>query len=108
MHIRFSVNASKWQVAFIEKQDDKVSIRMYNVTNLTHMYTVARACVSICILKILQAKELIRRAKAWRNKEWPEGKLCTGRPKSYLISILVLRAYELALKQHYGGTIEQR
>ena len=52
MHLhRFSVNASKWQVAFIEKQDDKVSIHMYNVTNLTHKYTVARACV-ICILKI--------------------------------------------------------
>ncbi len=55
-----------------------------------------------------QAKELIRRAKAWRNKEWPEGKQCIERPKSYLISILVLRAYELGLKQHYGGTIEQR
>ena len=27
-------------------------MHMYNVTNLTHMYTVASACVSIYILKI--------------------------------------------------------
>ncbi len=59
-------------------------------------------------MHINQAKELIRRAKAWRNKEWPEGTYLTGRPKSYLVSILVLKAYELASKQYYGRTIEQR
>lgn len=43
-----------------------------------------------------QVKEFIRRAKAWRNKVWPKGVGGTGRPKSYLISVLVLRAYEKA------------
>ena len=41
-----------------------------------------------------QVKEFIRRAKAWRNKKWPKGSSGSGRPKSYLMSVLVLRAYE--------------
>lgn len=40
-----------------------------------------------------QAKELIRRAKAWRNTQWREPG-CGGKPKSYLISLLVYYAYE--------------
>ena len=58
---------------------------------------------------IIQARELIRRAKAWRNGVWPDGVYCIGRPKSYLISILVLRAYEKAKSTPYlRGTIEKR
>ncbi len=36
MYCRFSVNASKWQVAFIEKQDDKVSIYTHDVHALQY------------------------------------------------------------------------
>ena len=39
-------------------------------------------------------KEYIRRAKAWRNREW--GRSVEGKPKSYLLSLLVVRAYEKA------------
>lgn len=56
-----------------------------------------------------KARELIRRAKAWRDGEWPEGERCIGRPKSYLISLLVVKAYEVAKQMPYRrGTIEQR
>jgi len=47
-------------------------------------------------LLMAQVKEFIRRAKAWRNRVWSKGAGGTGRPKSYLISLLVLRAYEKA------------
>nr|AGZ60267.1 2',5'-oligoadenylate synthetase [Tedania ignis] len=40
-----------------------------------------------------QVKEFIRRAKAWRNKKWAGQ---AGKPKSYLLSVIVLRAYERA------------
>ena len=46
----------------------------------------------------LQVKELIKRAKAWRNKLWSETKL-PNKPKSYLISLLVLNAYEKATER---------
>lgn len=42
-------------------------------------------------------KEYIRRAKAWRNREW--GKSKYGKPKSYLLSLLIVRAY----KNSHGG-----
>ena len=42
----------------------------------------------------IQAKEFIKRAKAWRNKKWEGGH--EGRPKSYLLSVIVLRAHETA------------
>ena len=42
-------------------------------------------------------KEYIRRAKAWRNREWMGSN--EGRPSSYLISLLVVKAYENADRQ---------
>ena len=42
-------------------------------------------------------KEYIRRAKAWRNREWMRSN--EGRPKSYLISLLVVKACENADRQ---------
>ena len=39
-------------------------------------------------------KEYIRRAKAWRNEVW--GKNKEGKPKSYLLSLLVVKACEKA------------
>lgn len=42
-----------------------------------------------------EVKELIKRAKAWRNTKWAS-KHTPGKPKSYLISVLVLRAFERA------------
>ena len=41
----------------------------------------------------VQVKEYIKRAKAWRNKEWADGD--GGMPKSYLLSLLVVKAYEM-------------
>ncbi len=43
-----------------------------------------------------QVKELIKRAKAWRNGEWPKEAGGSGRPKSYMLSVMVLSAYEKA------------
>jgi hypothetical protein len=48
-----------------------------------------------------QAKEYIRRAKAWRNKYFGADKL--GRPSSYLMSLLVVKAYETANRRYYGA-----
>ena len=38
-------------------------------------------------------KELIRRAKAWRNVTWKHEDGKSEKPKSYLISLLVIKAY---------------
>ena len=43
-------------------------------------------------------KEYIRRAKAWRNRVWGARK--EGKPKSYLLSLLVVRAYETSDKRN--------
>ena len=42
----------------------------------------------------VQVKEYIRRAKAWRNRMWPQDEGGEGKPSSYLMSLLVLKAYE--------------
>ncbi|XP_064392079.1 uncharacterized protein LOC135339747 isoform X1 [Halichondria panicea] len=71
MH-RFSVNASKWQVEFMRKKDQKVKV-------------------------------YIVRAKAWRNRLLPKSRVGRRSPSSFLISLLVLRAYEnQQLSQTYG------
>jgi hypothetical protein len=41
-----------------------------------------------------KAKEYIRKAKSWRNRVWSVDK--NGKPSSYLISLLVAKAYEMA------------
>ena len=46
-------------------------------------------------------KEYIRRAKAWRNEAWKHGE--EGMPLSYLMSLLVVKAYENA--GHYSGPV---
>ena len=53
--------------------------------------------VSVCnvvkYLRIsLQVLEYIRRAKAWRNNTWNDDE--SGRPSSYLVELLVIKAYE--------------
>ena len=40
----------------------------------------------------LQALEYIRRAKAWRNNAWDDDE--SGQPSSYLVELLVIKAYE--------------
>ena len=37
-------------------------------------------------------KELIKRAKKWRNDQWPDHLPNSGKPKSYLMSVLVIYA----------------
>ena len=46
------------------------------------------------LLYLLQVKEYARKAKEWRNEQWPEGSSGSGRPSSYLMSLLVVMAYE--------------
>ncbi len=45
----------------------------------------------------MQVKEFIKRAKAWRNKKWSHSHV--GKPKSYFLSLLVLKAYENAIER---------
>ena len=40
----------------------------------------------------MKIKELIKRAKKWRNDQWPDHLPNTGRPKSYLMAVLVISA----------------
>ena len=39
-----------------------------------------------------QVREYIKRAKAWRNNTWRDDE--DGRPSSYLMEVLVIKAYE--------------
>ena len=48
-------------------------------------------------------KELIQRAKAWRNAQWGSTYPGMKKPKSYFLSLLVLKAYERA-KKKVGNT----
>uniref|UniRef100_A0A1X7V266 2'-5'-oligoadenylate synthetase 1 domain-containing protein n=1 Tax=Amphimedon queenslandica TaxID=400682 RepID=A0A1X7V266_AMPQE len=41
-----------------------------------------------------EVKEYIKRFKAWRNLHWPKGQDAVGRPKSYLLGLLMIKAYE--------------
>ena len=51
---------------------------------------------------IMQVKELIRRAKKWRNDQWSSDAPDIGKPKSYLITILVIHAcWCYARQMHY-------
>jgi len=45
-------------------------------------------------------KELVKRAKAWRNKAWSRDS--TGKPKSYLIAVLIVHAFEKAKMETLG------
>ena len=55
---------------------------IYNIINISHN------------MQHFQVKEYIKRAKAWRNNKWMNNS--HGKPKSYLISLLVVGAYERA------------
>ena len=44
-------------------------------------------------------REFIKRAKAWRDKVWLRTTNGRGRPSSYLMSLLVIRAFEEAQKR---------
>ena len=40
-----------------------------------------------------KVKEYIKRAKSWRNRCWPTERPGTGRPKSFLLGLLVAEGY---------------
>ncbi len=82
----FSVSASKWQVEFFKHQQPQVQTLLY----------LFQAELRV---DLNQVKEFIKRAKAWRNVKWAGRK--PGKPKSFLLSVIVLRAYETAEKM--GG-----
>jgi hypothetical protein len=48
-----------------------------------------------------QAKEYIRRAKTWRNTHFGAG--TPDKPSSYLMSLLVVKSYEIANRRYYGA-----
>lgn len=88
---RFFVGAAKWQVKFMKKQDEQVKVS--GLSNLIiHVHTT-HTCV--------QVKVLIQRAKAWRNRQWPRAYPGQKKPKSYFLSLLVVKAYE-QVKKKYG------
>ena len=88
---RFSSGASKWQVEFFKHKPNQVSYTQFWPASyiLSH-----------------QVKELIRRAKAWRNIRWKGVR--EGKPKSFLMSVIVLSAYERAEKKTLGDTTIDR
>ena len=113
---RYSASAAKWQVQFFKQQSAQVlcvhvhvcvcechtwcvpmSPHTYSFSDTHHMY------VHTYIHILLQSRdfyrELIKRAKAWRDHMWPRGSGGTGRPSSYLISLLVARAFEKSQKK---------
>lgn len=53
-----------------------------------------------------EVKEYIRKAKAWRNKMWPVETGGAGKPSSYLISLLVLKAYETGGSSRINETLK--
>lgn len=52
--------------------------------------SVCNVAKYLCIS--LQVLEYIRRAKAWRNNTWNDDE--SGRPSSYMVELLVIKAYE--------------
>ena len=81
---RLTVCAAKWQVAFFKKKPNEVSVHYSKLYTIHSWFFI-----------VVKVKEYIRRAKAWRNKIWPKGEAVEGRPSSYLMSLLVLRAFEI-------------
>ena len=76
----YSVCASKWQREVFKRQDQ---VRII----CKGSFIVYWWCQLFQVVK-----EYIRRAKAWRNRVWEARK--EGKPRSYLLSLLVVRAYE--------------
>lgn len=54
-------------------------------------------------LGIYQVKNFIRQAKKWRDDKWPEDEGGEGRPSSYLISLLVIKAFNIAQSTRYNS-----
>jgi hypothetical protein len=77
--------------------------REFGITSYTPGFTVCASKWQIQFFQRVdnQAKEYIRRAKAWRNKYFGADK--PGRPSSYLMSLLVVKAYETANRRYYGA-----
>ena len=118
---RFSVSASKWQVEFFKEQPNQVRTNTSMIFILivsTYYLGCFRKLGQLCILslrlpnlillvnafndfeKTKKVKELVKRAKAWRNQAWSSDP--TGKPKSYLIAVLIVRAFERASKTICG------
>ena len=57
-----------------------------------NLYTWYKKVSSLPQILCIQVKQLIRRAKAWRNIHWKDSK--EGKPKLYCLSILVIIAYD--------------
>ena len=69
-----------------------------------HSPRVRLLCVANTLchkLAIYQVKNFIRQAKKWRDDEWPEDEGGEGRPSSYLISLLVIKAFNIAQSTRY-------
>ena len=89
------------------KQQDSQVQHLYKCI-VQHLQAKLILCVYIklkypsteCYTDNQQVKEYIIRAKAWRNRLWPKSQRGSGRPSSYLISLLVLKAYENQQARH--------
>ena len=71
--------------------------------NMALVTETALLCNTTCSFNFPQSKDLcrdlIKRAKAWRDHTWPRGSGGTGRPSSYLVSLLVAKAFENSQKK---------
>ena len=61
--------------AYVVLYTKKLAKKLHNRNNIT-----------------IQVLEYIKRAKAWRNNAWNDDE--SGRPSSYLMEVLVIKAYE--------------
>lgn len=78
-----------------------ISCKVFHILFMCLIYKCMHICTSL--VTISQSKDLcrdlIKRAKAWRNHTWPRGSGGTGRPSSYLVSLLVAKAFENSQKK---------
>lgn len=72
-------------------------------THLLHTHRTGILIENFPCVDLYQEKdrqgEYIRRALAWRDKMWQREGAQQGRPSSYLLTLLVVRAYEEARKK---------
>ncbi len=80
---RFSIGASKWQVQFMQKQDNEArdTYIIIDCSSSTCNIVHVRICTAM-----VQVKVLIQRAKAWRNKQWPNVYPCRTEEAKVLLS----------------------
>ena len=82
MHARFSVSTSRYQTNFIKKWPLPSDDKKWPSPDPSNIQLQRQNS---------HVRQLITRAKAWKKVMWKDE--TAGKPKSYLISLLVITAY---------------